>query len=403
MTIGYFHTQFPILQRTVNGKPLVYLDNGATVQKPQRVIDAIDRYYTNGNSNIHRGVHALSQEATLAYEAARETVRGFIHAQSVNEVIFTSGTTDGINLVAQCFGEMLQPGDEVILSEMEHHSNIVPWHMLRDRKGVVLKFIPITNAGELDMAAFRELLTERTKLLSITYVSNALGTVNPVRDLIREAKKHGARVLIDAAQAVHHIPIDVQELGCDLMAFSGHKMYGPTGIGVLYGKQALLEAMPPYRGGGDMIKNVTLYHTEYNEPPLKFEAGTPHIAGAIGLAEAIRFIQDTGWETIQSHEAELLAKAVEVLSSIDGVRLVGTPKHRSGVVSFLIDGVHPYDAGVILDKLGIAVRTGHHCAQPLMDRFGIPGTIRASFAVYNTIDEIGKLAEGVRKVKQMLG
>lgn len=403
MTIGYFHTQFPILQRTVNGKPLVYLDNGATVQKPQRVIDAIDRYYTNDNSNIHRGVHALSQEATMAYEAARETVRGFIHAQSVNEVIFTSGTTDGINLVAQCFGEMLQPGDEIILSGMEHHSNIVPWHMLRDRKGVVLKFIPITDAGELDMAAFRELLTERTKLLSITYVSNALGTVNPVRDIIREAKKKGANVLIDAAQAIHHIPIDVQELGCDFLAFSGHKMYGPTGIGVLYGKQALLEAMPPYRGGGDMIKTVTLYHTEYNEPPLKFEAGTPHIAGAIGLAEAIRFIQDTGWETIQSHEAELLAKAVLVLSSIDGVRLVGTPKHRSGVVSFLIDGVHPYDAGVILDKLGIAVRTGHHCAQPLMDRFGIPGTIRASFAVYNTIDEIGKLAEGVRKVKQMLG
>lgn len=403
MTIGYFHTQFPILQRTFNGKPLVYLDNGATVQKPQRVIDAIDRYYTNGNSNIHRGVHALSQEATMAYEAARETVRGFISAEFQSEVIFTSGTTDGINLVAQCMGEMLQPGDEIILSGMEHHSNIVPWHMLRDRKGVVLKFIPITDAGELDMAVFRELLTERTKLLSITYVSNALGTVNPVRDLIREAKKQGANVLLDAAQAVHHIPIDVQELGCDFMAFSGHKMYGPTGIGVLYGKQALLEAMPPYRGGGDMIKTVTLYHTEYNEPPLKFEAGTPHIAGAIGLAEAIRFIQDTGWETIQSHEAELLAKAVEVLSSIDGVRLVGTPKHRSGVVSFLIDGVHPYDAGVILDKLGIAVRTGHHCAQPLMERFGIPGTIRASFAVYNTIEEIDRLAEGVRKVKQMMG
>lgn len=403
MTIGYFHTQFPILQRTVNGKPLVYLDNGATVQKPQRVIDAIDRYYTNGNSNIHRGVHALSQEATTAYEAARETVRGFISAEFQSEVIFTSGTTDGINLVAQCMGEMLQPGDEIILSGMEHHSNIVPWHMLRDRKGVVLKFIPITDAGELDMAVFRELLTERTKLLSITYVSNALGTVNPVRDLIREAKKQGANVLLDAAQAVHHIPIDVQELGCDFMAFSGHKMYGPTGIGVLYGKQALLEAMPPYRGGGDMIKTVTLDHTEYNEPPLKYEAGTPHIAGAIGLAEAIRFIQDTGWETIQSHEAELLAKAVEVLSSIDGVRLVGTPKHRSGVVSFLIDGVHPYDAGVILDKLGIAVRTGHHCAQPLMERFGIPGTIRASFAVYNTIEEIDRLAEGVRKVKQMMG
>lgn len=395
-------SEFPILQRTVNGKPLVYLDNGATVQKPQRVIDAIGKYYAHGNSNIHRGVHALSQEATMAYEAARETVRSFINAALPSEVIFTSGTTDGINLVAQCLGDMLQPGDEILLSGMEHHSNIVPWHMLRDRKGVVLKFIPVTDAGELDMVAFRELLTERTKLFSITYVSNTLGTVNPVRDLIREAKKHGTKVLVDSAQAVHHIPIDVQDLDCDFMAFSGHKMYGPTGIGVLYGKQALLEVMPPYRGGGDMIKTVTLERTEYNEPPLKFEAGTPHISGAICLAEAIRFIQQTGWEAIQKHEAALLTKAVDVLSSIDGVRLVGTPKHRSGVVSFMIDGVHPYDAGVILDKLGIAVRTGHHCTQPLMDRFGIPGTIRASFAVYNTLDEIDRLAEGVRKVKQMM-
>jgi len=394
--------EFPILHTEVNGKPLVYLDNGASSQKPQSVIDTISRYYEQENSNIHRGVHTLSANATVAYEEVRKKVQRFINAKHDHEVIFTSGTTGGINLVASSFGEkFIGKDDEVIITAMEHHSNIVPWQMLCERKGAKLRVIPISDEGEIDLSDFAKLLSPRTKLVSLVHISNSLGTVNPVAEVIRMAHANGTPVLVDGAQAVHHMPVDVQELDCDFYVFSAHKMYGPTGVGILYGKEEHLNVMPPYQGGGDMIKTVTFEKTEYNELPFKFEAGTPNIAGGMGLGAAIDFINSIGFEAIMAHESELLRYGIDTLGSIKGLRQIGTAKERAGVISFLLDGIHPYDTGVILDKMGIAVRTGHHCTQPVMDRFGIPGTVRASFALYNTKEEIDKLAEGLERVTKM--
>lgn len=394
---------FPILSRTVNGKPLVYLDNGATTQKPKQVVDAIQAYYTHINSNIHRGVHHLSQQATDAYEITRRKVRGFINAAHEHEVILTSGTTHGINLVASCFGKaFIKPGDEMIISAMEHHSNIVPWHMLCEDRGAVLRIIPVTEEGELDMDAYRALLNERTKLVAVTYVSNALGTINPVNELIELAHRGDVPVLLDAAQAVQHLPIDVQALDVDFLVFSGHKMYGPTGVGVLYGKEKYLEAMPPYQGGGDMIKEVSLTKTVYNDLPFKFEAGTPNIEAGICLANAIDYLNQVGLDRILAYEHDLLEYATERMLEIPGLRIIGTAKEKSSVISFLVDGTHPYDVGVILDKLGIAIRTGHHCAQPLMEQYGIPGTARASLAMYNTVEEIDALVAGIARAQGML-
>lgn len=394
---------FPILSRTVNGKPLVYLDNGATTQKPKQVVDAIQAYYTHINSNIHRGVHHLSQQATDAYEITRRKVRGFINAAHEHEVILTSGTTHGINLVASCFGKaFIKPGDEIIISAMEHHSNIVPWHMLCEDRGAVLRIIPVTEEGELDMEAYRALLNERTKLVAVTYVSNALGTINPVNELIELAHRADVPVLLDAAQAVQHLPIDVQALDVDFLVFSGHKMYGPTGVGVLYGKEKYLEAMPPYQGGGDMIKEVSLTKTVYNDLPFKFEAGTPNIEAGICLANAIDYLNQVGLDRILAYEHDLLEYATERMLEIPGLRIIGTAKEKSSVISFLVDGTHPYDVGVILDKLGIAIRTGHHCAQPLMEQYGIPGTARASLAMYNTVEEIDALVAGIARAQGML-
>lgn len=402
MDLTTLRTQFPILQTEVNGKPLVYLDNGASSQKPQSVIDTISRYYEQENSNIHRGVHTLSANATAAYEHVRKKVQRFINAQHDHEVIFTSGTTGGINLVASSFGEkFIGKDDEIIITAMEHHSNIVPWQMLCERKGAKLLVIPISDEGEISLEDFAKLLSPKTKLVSVVHISNSLGTVNPVRDIIRMAHANGAIVLVDGAQAVHHMPVDVQELNCDFYVFSAHKMYGPTGVGILYGKEELLNAMPPYQGGGDMIKTVTFERTEYNELPFKFEAGTPNIAGGMGLGAAIDFINGVGFDAIMAHESELMRYGMETLGRIKGLRHIGTAKERAGVISFLLDGIHPYDTGVILDKLGIAVRTGHHCTQPVMDRFGIPGTVRASFALYNTKEELDQLAEGLERVVKM--
>ena len=403
LNITKIRLQFPILNRSINGKPLVYLDNGATTQKPQRVIDAITRYYTNENANIHRGVHTLSQLGTDAYEATREKVRDFIGAKSTNEVIFSKGTTDSINLVAATFGRQnVKAGDSILISSMEHHSNIVPWQMLCEEKGAKLNVIPINNEGEIIYSEFLKLLETKPKLLSIVYVSNALGTINPIKQMIADAHCFDIRVLIDGAQAVQHLAVDVQDLDADFFVFSGHKMYGPTGVGILYGKEALLNAMPPYQGGGDMIKTVSFEKTEYNELPFKFEAGTPNIEGCICLGEAIDFIQETGIDNIAEYEKTLLGYATQKLQEIEGLKIIGTAKEKSSVISFNIEGIHPYDAGLILDKMGIAVRTGHHCTQPLMNFFQIPGTIRASFACYNTFAEIDKLVEGILKVKKMM-
>jgi len=387
-SIDEIRSQFPILKRTVNGKKLVYFDNGATSQKPQCVIDEINKYYSFENANIHRGVHFLSQEATSKYEQARETIQQYIHAKESCEVLFTKGTTDSINLVASSFGETLQKGDEILISYMEHHSNIVPWQMLCERKELVLKVIPIHSTGELNLEAFENLLSEKTKLLSITHVSNTLGTINPVNYLIEKAHSVGAKVVLDGAQSIQHFPINVQELDCDFFAFSGHKVFGPTGVGVLYGKKELLESLPPYQGGGDMISKVTFEKTTYNELPHKFEAGTPHISGGIALGKAFEFLSNLDSEAVIQHEHALLAYAEEKLMQIDGLKIIGTAKNKASVVSFVIDGIHPFDIGTLLDKQGIAVRTGHHCTQPLMDFFQIPGTIRASFAMYNTFEEI---------------
>lgn len=401
--IDKIRADFPILKREVNGRPLVYLDNGATTQKPSAVINSIVRYYTDMNSNVHRGVHYLSQISTDAFEVTRKKVQTFINAAEDKEIIITKGTTDGINLIATCYGRaFIQAGDEIIISAMEHHSNIVPWQMLCDEKGCKIRVIPMNDKGELDMDAYKGLLNEKTKLVAVTYVSNALGTINPVDEIISMAHEHGAVVLVDAAQAVQHIQIDVQKLDVDFLVFSGHKMYGPTGVGVLYGKEELLNAMPPYQGGGDMIKEVTFEKTTYNELPFKFEAGTPNIEAGICLNEAIDYINSIGLDNIEAYEHELLQYATEKLSEIQGMRFIGTAEQKCSVISFVIDGTHPYDVGVILDKLGIAVRTGHHCAQPVMDRFGIPGTIRASLAIYNTKEEIDVLVAGIQRAVNML-
>jgi cysteine desulfurase/selenocysteine lyase len=394
--------QFPILQRKVNGKNLVYFDNGATAQKPQLVIDSISQYYSFENANIHRGVHFLSQEATTAYENARETIQSYIHAAESCEVIFTKGTTDSINLVAFSLGETLNSGDEILISYMEHHSNIVPWQMLCERKGLVLKVIPIHENGELNMEEFDNLLSEKTKLLSITHVSNTLGTINPVEDLIKKAHSVGAKVLIDGAQSIQHFPIDVQAMDCDFFAFGGHKVYGPTGIGILYGKKELLESLPPYQGGGDMIAKVSFEKTTYNELPHKFEAGTPHISGGIALGKAFEFMKQLNIQDVIEHEHSLLVYAEEVLSTFKDLRFIGTAPNKASVVSFVIENIHPFDIGTLLDKQGIAVRTGHHCTQPLMDFFQIPGTIRASFALYNTKLEIDLFATALDRSIQML-
>ncbi|ERJ59626.1 cysteine desulfurase [Sphingobacterium paucimobilis] len=394
---------FPLLKREVNGKPLVYLDNGATTQKPQSVIDAIIHYYSDMNSNVHRGVHYLSQISTDAFEVTRRKVKDFINAAEEVEVIITKGTTDSINLVAQCYGKaFIGEGDEIIISAMEHHSNIVPWQMLCDEKGCVLKVIPMDERGMLDMEAYAKLFSDRTKIVSVTYVSNALGTINPVEEIISVAHKHDVPVLLDAAQAVQHIAVDVQKLDVDFLVFSGHKMYAPTGVGVLYGKAKWLNAMPPYQGGGDMIKDVSFEKTTYNELPFKFEAGTPNIEAGICLAAAIDYINEIGIDNIKAYEDELLAYATAKLGEIEGVRIVGTADKKSSVLSFVVDGVHPYDIGVILDKQGIAVRTGHHCAQPIMDQFEIPGTVRASLAMYNTKEDVDAFIAGLERALNML-
>jgi cysteine desulfurase/selenocysteine lyase len=400
--IEQIRAQFPILDRQINGRPLVYFDNGATSQKPQSVIDAISNFYSNENSNIHRGVHTLSQEATSAYEGVRKKVQKFINAKHNHEVILTSGTTGGINLVASSFGEKLvRKGDEILITAMEHHSNIVPWQILCERKGAKLVVVPISETGEIDIDDFKNLISPKTELISLVHISNSLGTANPVKEMIKIAHSQSIPVLVDGAQAVHHTPVDVQDLDADFYAFSAHKMYGPTGVGVLYGKEELLNSMEPYQGGGDMIKSVTFEKTIYNNLPHKFEAGTPNIAGGIGLGAAIDFINSIGFDFIQSHEAELIRFATSQLSSIKGIRFIGTAKERAGLVSFVLNGIHPYDTGVILDKLGIALRTGHHCTQPVMNFFKVPGTVRASFAVYNTKDEIVKLVEGIERVQKM--
>jgi len=395
---------FPLLQQKVHGKRLVYLDNGATSQKPRLVIDALDRYYTTENSNIHRGVHYLSERATDAYEAAREKLRKFINAQSTQEIIFVRGTTEAINLVAQSYGRtFLKEGDEIVVSAMEHHSNIVPWQILCGQVGARLKVIPINHEGELVLDEYRRLLNEKTKLVSITHVSNALGSVVPVKEIVELAHRRGVPVLIDGAQAAPHLKIDVQELGCDFYAFSGHKLFGPTGVGVLYGKAALLEAMPPYQGGGDMISLVTFEKTHYNVLPYKFEAGTPHIAGGIGLGAAIDYLSGLNWQQVAAHEQDLIAYATNGLAAFPGLRIIGTAKEKAGVVSFVLDHVHAHDVGTILDQEGVAVRAGHHCAMPVMQRFGVPATTRASLAFYNTREDIDALIKGIHRVIKVFG
>jgi cysteine desulfurase / selenocysteine lyase len=394
---------FPILSSKVNGKPLVYFDNAATSQKPWSVIKAIEHYYTDLNSNVHRGVHHLSQQATDAFEASRKKIAAFINAERDYEVIFTKGTTEGINLVAHCYGkQFVKPGDVIIISTLEHHSNIVPWQLLCEDRRAQLKVIPINEKGELLLDELRAMLNEKVKLIAVNYVSNSLGTINPVRDIIELAHKQNIPVLLDAAQAIQHMPVDVQELDVDFLAFSGHKMYGPTGIGVLYGKEKWLNQMPPYQGGGEMIRTVTFEKTTYNDLPFKFEAGTPNIEAAICLSAAVDYIHKIGLEKIQLYEHELLEYANEKLSEIDGLKFVGTADNKASVVSFVVDKMHPYDVGTILDKLGIAVRTGHHCTQPLMDFYGIPGTVRASLAFYNTKEELDILAEAVKRAVSML-
>ncbi len=395
-------TDFPILERTVNGKPLVYLDNAATGQKPQAVISAVNHYYSHYNANVHRGLHTLSEEATTAYEGAREKVRGFINAASVDEVVYTKGTTDAINLVAQGYArQALKPGDQVLISWMEHHSSIVPWQMVCEQTGAELKVIPINDAGELVLETLDELINKQTRIVAINHISNALGTINPVAQIIEKAHNHGAVVLLDGAQAVPHMQVDMQALDCDFYAFSGHKMFAPTGIGILYGKLDLLKAMSPYQGGGDMIKTVSFEKTVYSEPPTKFEAGTPNIAGAIGLGAAVDYLQNIGMDRIAAYEAELLEYGTQVLSQVPGLTLVGTAQNKAGVLAFVMEGIHPHDVGTILSHQGLAVRTGHHCAQPIMDRFNIPATTRASLAFYNTRSEIDALAKGLDKVRDL--
>jgi cysteine desulfurase/selenocysteine lyase len=394
--------EFPILHQEVHGKPLVYLDNAASAQKPGTVIEAISHCYSGYYANVHRGVHYLSERSTAAYEAAREKARAFLNAASAQEIIFTRGTTEAINLVASSFGRHgVGPGDEVIITAMEHHSNIVPWQMLCEQRGARLRVVPISDAGELIVEDYEHLLNERTRIVAAVHVSNALGTINPVREFIQLARQRGVPVLLDGAQAVPHLPVDVRELDCDFYAFSGHKLYGPSGVGVLYGKLKHLEAMPPYQGGGDMIRTVTFEKTEYADLPCKFEAGTPNIAGAIGLGAALDWVTAVGLEVIAAHEHELLQYATASLQEIPGLRLIGTAQDKAAVISFVLEGVHPHDIGTILDREGVAVRAGHHCAQPVMQRFGITATARASFAVYNTLKEVDALIAAIWKVKEL--
>ena len=402
--VARIRSEFPVLQTEVHGQPLVYLDNGATSQKPQAVIDRLMTYYRNENSNVHRGVHTLSQVATEAYEGAREKLKSFINAASSREIIYTRGTTEAINLIASSYGAYaFEQGDEIVISAMEHHSNIVPWQMLCQRYGATLKVIPVLDNGELDYNAYLRLLTDRTRMVAIVHVSNTLGTINPVKRMIADAHGLGIPVMVDGAQSVQHMPVDVQDLDADFYCFSSHKMFGPTGMGVLYGKEAWLEKLPPFQGGGDMIESVSFEETTYNELPHKFEAGTPNIAGAIALGTAVDYIHSLGYDAIMEHEDEVFAYATEQLASIDGLRMIGTAREKASVASFLLGDIHPYDAGTILDRLGIAVRTGHHCTQPLMRRFGIPGTVRASFAFYNTLEDVDRLIAGLDRVQRMFG
>jgi cysteine desulfurase / selenocysteine lyase len=393
---------FPILEQKVHGKPLVYFDNAATSQKPRAVIDAISRYYEGTNANIHRAVHHLSEQATEEYEAARKTAQNFINAPSLSEIIFVRGTTEGINLVAQTFGRAnIHSGDEVVVTDMEHHSDIVPWQLLCEDRGAKLRVVPINDRGELILDEYAKLLGPKTKLVCVTHVSNALGTINPVRQIVEMAHSHGIPVLVDGAQAVPHLKVDVQALDCDFYSFSGHKVYGPTGIGVLYGKKALLEAMPPYQGGGDMILSVTFEKTTYNRLPYKFEAGTPDIAGVIGLGAALEYVGGLGIENIGAYEHDLLEYATAAVSSIPGLKIIGTAREKAGVLSFTLENIHPHDIGTILDREGIAIRTGHHCSQPVMKRFGVDSTARASFAMYNTKQEVDALVRGIQKVREV--
>jgi len=402
--VNRIREDFPILKKMVHGKNLVYLDNAATTQKPNYVIDKVNKYYTTMNANIHRGVHALSQEATEAFEGARIQIKQFINALGKNQIIFTRGTTEAINLVASSYGRAnIKEGDEIIISHMEHHSNIVPWQLLCKEKNAKLRVIPINDNGELILEEFERMVNKRTKFISIVYVSNSLGTINPVKDIINYAHQFNIPVLVDAAQAVNHIKVDVQDLDCDFLAFSGHKIYGPTGIGVLYGKVELLDAMPPYQGGGDMISKVTFEETTYNELPHKFEAGTPDIAGAIGLGAAIEYVTKIGIDNIKEHERILLEYATKQIAQVPGLRIIGTAKEKTSVLSFVLENIHPHDIGTFLDFEGVAIRTGHHCTQPLMKRFNIPATSRASFAMYNTKEEVDVLVNGLKKIIEVFG
>jgi len=402
LDIERIREDFPILRHQIRGKPLVYLDNAATSQKPQVVIDAVSRFYSAENANIHRGVHYLSERATVAYDEVREKVAQFLNARSSREIIFTRGTTEGINLVAQSYGRTnLKPGDEIVITAMEHHSNIVPWQLVCEQTGAVLKAAPINDDGELDVTAFEQLLSDRTRLVAVVHLSNALGTINPIKRLVALAHARGIPVLVDGAQAAPHLAVDVQDLDCDFFVFSGHKVLGPTGVGVLYGKEALLERMPPYQGGGDMIETVTLQRSTWAPVPSKFEAGTPMIAQVIGMGAALDYVADLGLESIAAWEHELLSYATERLRGIEGIRLIGTAREKASVLSFVLDGAHPHDIGTILDDEGVAIRVGHHCAQPVMERFGLPATARASFAFYNTFAEIDVLADGITNVKKM--
>lgn len=394
--------QFPALRQLIYNKNLIYFDNGATSQKPQVVLDAINNYYSKDNANIHRGVHYMSQKATTEYETARKTIQTYLHAKKSEEIIFTKGTTDGINLVAYSYGELLSAGDEILITAMEHHSNIVPWQMLCERKNLTLRVAPINKKGELILEEFDKLLSTKTKLVAVTHISNTLGTINPVKELIQKAHAVGAKVLVDGAQSIQHMPIDVVDMDCDFFVFSGHKVFGPTGIGVLYGKEALLDKMPPYQGGGDMIAKVTFERTTYNELPFKFEAGTPHIAGGICLGKAFEFLSTIDMVAVQQYEKELAEYAQNLLDTFEGMRIIGEAKKKTSVVSFVMDGIHPFDIGTLLDKQGIAVRTGHHCTQPLMDFYGIPGTVRASFAFYNTRQEVDTFIAAVERSINML-
>jgi len=402
--VSAIRADFPALAQQAHGRPLVYLDNAATTQKPRQVIEALRRYYERDNANVHRGVHMMSERATEAYEGAREKIRAFVNAASVHEIVFTRNATESINLVARAWGDAnVRAGDEVLITAMEHHSNIVPWQLLCARTGATLKVAPIDDRGDLLMDDLARLITPKTKIVAAAHLSNALGTINPVADIVALARRAGAAVLIDGSQAAYHMPVDVAALGADFYVFTGHKLYGPTGIGILYGRETVLEAMPPFLGGGDMIRTVTFQGSTWNDLPYKFEAGTPNIAGAVGLGAAVDYVRGIGFDAIQPHETALVARATAALEAVPGVRIVGTARRKASVVSFVMDGVHPHDIGTIVDREGVAIRTGHHCAQPVMDRFGIPATARASFAMYNTLEEVDALVAALGRVRALLG